>query len=333
MLGQKSIYRLDYLGERILGTDIKSLLRYAKQRNYTITFNELTLQRILKFGYNNNWDTCFNNITRVTDNNYIPIVKIPTDSLEKAIEVSVSSKVSPIDKDKVAVLFSGGIDSTILLYYILRLFSSNVDVYSISKTDDTPYIVNIIEEWKLEDNHYWVNLGVIDDIEITDDMLLANESPIDMGSLAINFKLFERIRICNNKIKYLITGDGADEMFAKYGRNKYYDSRLTDVWDELIFYHIPRLEKTAAYFNLELITPYIDQDILGKAMIAKHSDAKFGKVIKELYKDKIPIEIIERNKVALRRKIFGDKEDTMFERVKLNKQFKEVFRYEYGIAG
>lgn len=329
MLGINSIYKLWYQGEVFLANDIKTLLKYTKNMRYKMSFNELTLGRIIKFGYNTNWDTCFNNITRIPDNFLLIEGTSSFGTFKEAIENSISNCLMKTEKDNFGILFSGGIDSTILLYH---LKNDDIPIFHLLRGVDDAYAYDTLKEWKLDFNLNVMDTLLENDLKVTNEMLLANETTIDMGSLAYNCRIFKWIRDTFPKIKYLFTGDGADELFAKYPRNQYYDSRLTDVFDELVFYHIPRLEKTAKYYGLELLCPYLDENIAVKALQLPHDKAIFGKVLKDEYKGLIPIEIIERPKIALKKDLFDDPKLTRDERINLYGKFKYIFNEEYNVS-
>jgi len=337
MLGMKSLYRLDYQGENTIAHNINTLIEYANMMNYKLSFNELTLVRIIKFGYNNNWDTCFSHIKRIPDNLLLPPFS-PKEPFKELITRSVMDllwKTKTNNTSDFCIICSGGIDSSIIFYTLLELIrKEKLNVVHLIREGDENYYAILKQHFQctLNDN---INEFIIptlyeEELNPTGDILYANESPIDLGSLTYNYRIFEWIRNNLPHVKYVFTGDGADELFAKYNRNKYYDSRLSDILDELVFYHIPRLEKTANHFGLEVLSPYLDDRIIYNSLLISHKDIAFGKPLKDEYKEFLPIEIIERKKFPLKRSLCDDFPEVVRNyRIKLVNDFKNYYKFNY----
>jgi asparagine synthetase B (glutamine-hydrolysing) len=147
--------------------------------------------------------------------------------------------------------------------------------------------------------------------------LIINETPVDLGSMIPNQIMFELI-----PDKVVFTGDGPDEMFGGYRRIDQYDSQLSDIFEELPFYHFPRLNKSSEYFNKTLCCPYIDRSIVARALTLPLNERTHKKCLKDAYRGLIPDEIIDRKKLPLKNDELRN--DPIKYRLKLVDEFKKI---------
>lgn len=268
-----------------------------------------------KWGYNTDDRTIYEDVKRIMPNKFYHFVKgekaytsvdhyydwnknIPDKSIHDLIEESVKRRLIS-KKYKISTLFSGGLDSTIILYF-LRKLDADFDVYSIKNEMDGEYIKFMEKEWNLDLKFLNVdpdNIPIEEKMKIYD----INESMIDLGSVIPQYYLFKDIK---NKI--VLTGDGSDELFSGYRRAKVYDSQRSDLFQELTFYHLVRIDRMSMYFTIECRTPFLGHDVIKKSLTIPWEKRIGKKILKEEFKGLIPDEIINRDKNPLKIKDIRD---------------------------
>lgn len=197
---------------------------------------------------------------------------------------------------RVQVLLSGGLDSSIIAS-ILHQNKIPMDLYCVGN-EEAEWAEKMAEYLGMKDQLVYIpgddGTSYSDD-EIRD-ALRYNESPIDLGSLLPQHRMCGWLR----KSPIIVTGDGADELFGGYRRNADYDSQLSDVFQELPCYHLPRLDRASMRWTKELRTPFLGHDVVRIALSMPREARTFKAVLKEAYKDILPEEILRRPKTPLK---------------------------------
>lgn len=214
--------------------------------------------------------------------------------LESSVKNRLISKNYPT-----SLLLSGGLDSAIIAGLLLKL-GSNVDFYSISNGDDEKYIQECENYWNVKSKRLDYKI----DLENNKDQIIEiyekwNESPVDLGSVIPQYHLFEAIR-SKSKTRIVLSGDGADELFGGYRRMNEYDSQKSDVFHELVYYHLPRLDKLSMAHTLELRSPFLNHDIVRFALSLPIEERMNKKILKDTFKGLVPNSVIERSKLPLK---------------------------------
>lgn len=307
----------------------------------TSDLDPLYLGEIHKWGYNVDDLTPFRDVKRVMPNKLYMFVGGVLQNLEPQryfdfrwgssfldpsgfralVSHSVEEHLSDITGVKsIAVLLSGGIDSSIISYELLRLKESgralkgvNLNFYTINNREDAPFVKIFAETFGIKVKTLSYDMSHVNLV----DAMKINETPVDLGSMVPNQKMFAAI-----PEKVIFTGDGPDEMFGGYRRIDEYDSQKSDVFHELAFYHCPRLEKAATYYGKDLRCPWLSYDILRYALSLPFKERKHKACIKKAYQGLIPQEIIDRPKLPLKNDEL--REDPMKYRKKLLEKFEEL---------
>ena len=228
----------------------------------------------------------------------------PTD-LREHIEKAVSRRL--ISDLPVSILASGGLDSTIVLELARR--EADVRVYH-ADNDEAEYL-NLLD--LQPGQRTLVELDDINDAVA----LYWNETPVDLGSMVPQLALAMALR--RQAAHVALSGDGADELFGGYRRAKEYDSQFSDLHHEVVSYHLPRLDKMMMAGTVELRCPFLARDVVRRALSLPWAVRHEKEHLKELFKDIVPKEILEREKWAL--KIHEVRQDPIKRRRRLVEQF------------
>jgi len=282
--------------------------------------DEIYLSAVTKWGYcPEPWRTPYLNVRRVMPGEHVVLGDVgfvckdiidparPRPwSLKTEIEAAVRRRVQSSDVP-VACLLSGGLDSSI--------------TYTLSRRYGTvrPYYVNIDgddEERKLVE---LVAQDTVQEVQFrktsTVDALGIMQEPIDLGSLLPQISLSAAVRetVC-------LTGDGADELFGGYRRAQEYDSQWSDVFHELVCWHLPRLDRVMMNNLIEVRSPFLARRVV-EAALALPRDMRTGKkILRELFMDVLPEEIVYQKKKPLK----VERTNVTSYRVKLVNTFREM---------
>jgi asparagine synthase (glutamine-hydrolysing) len=313
-LGKKCLY-VNNEGE--VCSEIKGLVRkdYSLDKTY--------ISSVRKWGYNKDNRTPYNEIKRILPNviysfnvsnpsffktfpNYFSNLYSPIPELigkdyeehmnwlwDKMVE-SVTNRL--ISKDyPISVLISGGLDSSIIAAILKAETDAKINWFSI-ENDETEY-VNILA------NHLDIKVKMLSyemDESLNSEIYSKwNETPVDLGSVIPQYYLFKAVKDQTGQ-RIVISGDGSDELFGGYSRILEYDSQGSDVFEELSFYHLPRLDKMSMAHTLELRSPFLNLDIVRFALNLPKEWRTEKKILKDTFRSLMPDLIVDRKKVPLK---------------------------------
>jgi asparagine synthase (glutamine-hydrolysing) len=208
----------------------------------------------------------------------------------------------------ISLLISGGLDSSIIAA-ILESTESDVTWYSI-ENGESEFVKILSNKFNKKVNFLQYEMDENSNQEIYQ---IWNETPIDLGSVIPQYHLFKAIRE-NSNHRIVLSGDGADELFGGYKRIHEYDSQGSDIFDELSFYHLPRLDKMSMAHTLELRNPFLNLEIVNFALHLPLEWRKDKKILKDTFGPLLPDEIVNRKKAPLKNP--GIKEDKLAYRYK-----------------
>lgn len=297
-LGKRQLY---YNERCEISSEIRPLVRDQ-------AFDPFYKSSAYKWGYNTNDSTPWCEVKRVIPNklyvfvsglvlnihagNYYDWLRyVPAEDigLEQLLTEAVSNRLKNCHS-KIGVLLSGGLDSAIVAA-ILRDLGANhkVNYYTI-ENNETGFAEHVAD-------HLGVDLEYMPYVldETLAESLKWNETPIDLGSVVPQHTL-----LGNVPEGIVMTGDGADELFGGYRRSKIYDSQRSDIFEELTYYHLPRLDRAAGRFGLNLRTPFLSHDVVKYALNVPYADRIDKSILKSIWGAKLPQQIIDRPKMALK---------------------------------
>ena len=216
------------------------------------------------------------------------------EELEKAVSLCEGDYLS----------LSGGLDSTILAYYLKNKKIKGITI--IAKdfvARDLTYSQLVAKKFNIP-----LELKTVE----TKDLLTAIEETIKI------LKVFNDIEIRNSVVMYLalsaikkngqtkiITGDGADELFAGYNfflkkNEKELERDLKRIWEVM---HFPTRQLGEA-LGVNVESPFLNENIIEFAktvptnlLVRQEGETKFGKwILRKTFENKIPKTIVWRNK-------------------------------------
>jgi asparagine synthase (glutamine-hydrolysing) len=290
-LSQKPIYyRTDM---ELLASEPEILARIAPT-----TTDEVFMSNVLKWGYSPDPRTAWNEIKQVPPGCFYyrgtiypywdwSKVKSPDnlyDSLLTATELRLGGQ------REVAVLLSGGLDSTIIYGLIKKL---GKDVTAVHVDNGEKGFANLALH--LNDTMHHVRLDEVTDLE----SIIVHQSPVDLGSVKPQIAMAKKLRELG--FYAVMTGDGADELFGGYRRAKEYDSQMSDMFCELPYYHLPKIDRTMMRYTIETRSPFLAPSVCKYAMNVPYVKRMGEKLeLKETFKDIVPPEILSRDKHPLK---------------------------------
>lgn len=182
----------------------------------------------------------------------------------------------------VALLFSGGLDSSI----INLLLPKSTERFFLDTGDDAvPDDTTVVPATR----HPSIQK-----------VLRYMQAPCDAGSLLPQVALADAVGDAGYNV--VLSGDGADELFGGYRRSALYDSQASDVFTELPYWHLPRLDRVMMRRTIELRAPFLAPYIVKQALALPERERTGKKVLRELfpelpdsvrYGEKIPLKSAE----------------------------------------
>ena len=282
-----------------------------------VTHNNFFHSNVMKWGYDPTGNTPWNEIAQLKpghflykgreypywDWNQVPITNLYDD-------LSLAVKLRCGGFRDVAMLLSGGLDSTIIHGLIKE---QGLKVTSIHVENDERSYAKLVDKDCLD-----VSLGAIND----DYAIEVHQSPVDLGSVKPQIAMAEKLK----ELGYhnVLTGDGADELFGGYRRAKEYDSQYSDVFAELPFYHLPKLDRTMMRSTVELRAPFLSPSVIVHGLNTPYSERQGEKVVlKETFKNLVPKKILDRDKLPLKTEAI--RKDPMKQRIQNNSIWETLY--------
>lgn len=225
-------------------------------------------------------------VERATVDPIGPMVVSDLAALRAELEAAVKRRVLSSDVP-VACLVSGGLDSAI----VYRLAKEHGEV--------VPYYVddgNAARAKSVVGDRGARVVGHLDNGTLrAKDAVSIMQEPIDLGSLGPQIALSDAVveSVC-------LTGDGADELFGGYGRSARYDSQASDVWHELVAWHLPRLDRVMMVNRVEVRSPFLARRVVEIALGLPRAERTDKKILKDLYRGELGTDIVDQEKRPLR---------------------------------
>ena len=200
--------------------------------------------------------------------------------------------------EEITVAFSGGIDSTLVAFIANKYCNVELITVGVPGSHD-------LEAAKSAAKLIGMDIKIIEvnENEMVDEGLEMQEK-IDLSGIEIEFMLPFWIAAKNTTNSVLMCGQGADELFGGYARfrKENADKDLSREVKDLVERIPEREEKITSIFNLKLLCPYLNKDVIRAAETFSVNEriGKVGKVVlrKVATKFGLPDEITNRKKKA-----------------------------------
>ena len=207
-------------------------------------------------------------------------------SIRQGISLATSRRIDVARP--LSLLLSGGLDSSI--------------IYQVIKEEHPDKAIEVFHVENGESG--FADLITTDRTDLTiDDVsdreaVQIHQSPVDLGSVKPQIALGKAI--ADQGYHVVMTGDGADELFGGYRRAKEYDSQHSDVFCELPYYHLPRLDRTMMRSTIEVRSPFLAPYIVKFALELDREMRTDKHCLKLAFDDLIPDAILFRKKEPLK---------------------------------
>ncbi|MBE6493768.1 MAG: asparagine synthetase B [Methanosphaera stadtmanae] len=192
------------------------------------------------------------------------------DSLKKVIMNSVSKRTQNLDK--VALLFSAGVDST-LIAVLLKQLGIDVTLYTIGteNSQDLKFAIKTASEIGIPIKTKVINKV---DVENAFETVINTIEDTNLMKIGVGMTIYLTSKLAKeDNQKVIFSGQGADELFAGYNRYKNKFNTPLELIEELDYdlnemyeVNLERDDKATMANSMELRVPYLDKDVIEVAM-------------------------------------------------------------------
>ncbi len=297
--GIKPFYYSIYKNKFYFSSELKSF----KKTNCT-NFKELKPGNYIKNGKTKKWYKGIDKIEFDTSINFSFAKEKVKELLSNAVKKRVNTNLP------IAIFFSGGIDSTIILH-LARKFHNNVIAFIVGHpfAEDAKFAEKYCDE-------KGIKYETIDfkDSDLTDSLINVIErietfEPNPVRGSTLSHLLSKKV---GGKYKIALCGEGSDEIFAGYGdflkiNDDFFLQHQINLTKDLYRTQLLRVDRTSMGFSLEVRVPFLDRELVEFAL-SLPKEFKIDKInnklttkyiLREAFKSDLPNYIYERKKMTL----------------------------------
>lgn len=201
-----------------------------------------------------------------------------------------------------AIAFSGGIDSSLITKLASKHTTVNLYVIGIKDSYDIKSAKESAELLKLPLNIIEITKQDVENA-IPEIIKLMRLKPNPRNTIIVSFELPLYFVAKNCKEKYILTGQGSDELFLGYAKYKTMNKKELEenqkrIINELLKETIPREQRICSYFGKKLKTPFITQEIVDFTLRLQIDLKKEKRILREVAKNFLSKEIYKKRKKA-----------------------------------
>ena len=244
--------------------------------------------------------------------------------LSEAVRIRVPSNLP------IAALFSGGIDSTLIVHYARRFYPTIPGYIAVgANAPDHIYAKRYAEETGLDLREVAVDLRCDKTPALLETVVNAVETfePAVIRSSLHTYLLSQRIH--QDGFRVALCGEGADELFAGYsplesaftqsnGAGRFVQKQCLGMMHRA---NLQRVDRCSMQFQLEIREPFLDQTVVGyateldaSALLKQTGNLTVGKAplraLYDLYPSELPACIRDRQKMLFHEGAGGEVEDS-----------------------
>jgi asparagine synthase (glutamine-hydrolysing) len=216
--------------------------------------------------------------------------RVALKAYKKALFAAVEKRVR--DQNEVGIIFSGGVDSVVIAY-IARQLGTDITCYTsgFRESSDVINSKKVAEEMGFKLKVDELTKGKID--RELKNIITAIEST-DHLQIDVAIPIFFAVQLAKEDgIRVMLTGQGADELFAGY---PWYPTILTEqgpniltesLWSDIKNLYkdtLEREDKILMYHSIELRVPYLDPEVIEIAMSISENLKIKNNVVKYIHR-------------------------------------------------
>lgn len=263
-------------------------------------------------------------------------MKAEQEIITKLSNLILKSIEKNMPEEKFGILFSGGIDSTLIAFIAKKLkknftcYTTALEQTGLKKSEDLEYAEGTVKDLNLELKTIKLNLEEVEGYIKKTIGITGKTDVVTVGVGTTFLPALEKAK--KDGIRIIFSGLGSEEIFAGYERHK----KAKDINKECLQglktikkRDLDRDEAIAKHFGLELKLPFLDKELINYALKIP-GEYKIKEGITKLVLRKAAIQIGVPRKYAMRKKRaaqYGSRIDNAI--LKLAKKHGFKYKAEY----